>query len=75
MRNGVKLFVIAGLLAGAAIAFALGVPPSTLLFASVLLLCPAAMFFGMEAMGAQGGCHSTNCDHAVKRQSEQPPRA
>lgn len=75
MGNRLKLFVIAGLVAVAATAFALGVPLSTLLFAGVLLLCPAAMFFGMGAMGADGGCHSAKCDHAVKRQSEQPPSA
>lgn len=39
--------------AGVALALALGVPLGTLLVVAAILACPVAMYFGMRAMGSQ----------------------
>ena len=57
-----KLLLIIGVIAAAAALFAAGVSLDTLLLVSVMLLCPAAMYFGMGGM-QQGGCHEGNSRH------------
>ena len=43
-----KWMLIGGVVLAAIIALWLGVPPTSLLLVGVLLLCPAAMYFGMR---------------------------
>lgn len=60
------LLVVAIVLAGI-VALAAGVPVSTLALIGMALICPAAMYFGMGAMGKQEGCHNHaggQCHHA-----------
>ena len=53
---------VGGMIAAAVAALTLGVPLNTLLLLGALLLCPAAMYFGMSGMGMQQGCgHSAEC--------------
>jgi membrane protein implicated in regulation of membrane protease activity len=47
------LLWIGGVLVAAIVALWLGVAPTTLLWVGLLLLCPAAMYFGMRGMGTQ----------------------
>jgi hypothetical protein len=42
---------LGGVLAGAAVALALGVPLGTLVVVAALLACPVAMYLGMREMG------------------------
>lgn len=75
MTTQTKLLWIAGVIAGAAIALYFGVSLGTLLIVGALLLCPAAMYFGMRGMGERGGQRPSgndqrsNEDHS-KSQSE-----
>ncbi|HAF24881.1 MAG TPA: hypothetical protein DCK93_18580 [Blastocatellia bacterium] len=43
-----KWMLAGGIVLAGIIGFWLGVPPTTLLLVGVLLLCPAAMYFGMR---------------------------
>lgn len=43
-----KWMLAGGILLAGIIGFWMGVPPTTLLLVGVLLLCPAAMYFGMR---------------------------
>ncbi len=58
-----KWLLIVGVIVVTAGAWALGVPLNTLFFLGAVLLCPAAMYFGMGAMG-QGCGHTEKCDHS-----------
>lgn len=51
MTTQKKLLWIGGIVVAAIVALYLGVPPGTLLIVGALLLCPAAMYFGMRGMG------------------------
>lgn len=62
-----KLLWIIGLLAGAAVALYLGVSPGTLLIIGALLLCPAAMYFGMRGMGQHGVSRPSGRDHGSNK--------
>ena len=53
MTTQKKLLWIAGIVLAVIIARYLGVPWNTLLIVGALLLCPAAMYFGMRGMGQQ----------------------
>ncbi len=55
-----KWLLIIGVGAAAAIALAMGVAAGTLLTVGAVLLCPAAMYFGM------GGTHQGCCGHSGK---------
>jgi len=50
-----KLLWIVGIVLAVIAARYLGVPWNTLLIVGALLLCPAAMYFGMRGMGQQRG--------------------
>lgn len=73
MIGGRKFLLLGGIIVVAVAALALGVPVGTLLLVGATLLCPAVMFFGMNAMGAEGGgCgHSAKCHHAEAQGTEQ----
>ncbi len=64
-----KWFLIIGLIVAAAGAWALGASPSTLFLLGAVLLCPAAMYFGMSGMG-QGCGHSEKCNHSNTQDGE-----
>lgn len=49
-RRQNKWCLIGGLVLAAIVAVWLGVPPTTVLLVGLLLLCPAAMYFGMGGM-------------------------
>ena len=53
MTIGKKLLWIGGIVLAVIVALYLGVPANTLLIVGALLLCPAAMYFGMRGMGQQ----------------------
>ena len=53
MTTQKKLLWIGGIVVAVIVALYLGVPPGTLLIVGALLLCPAAMYFGMRS-GQQG---------------------
>lgn len=64
MKN--KWFLILGVIIAAVAALASGVEFGTLLIVGVLLLCPAAMYFGMQGMGMQQSCgHEKDCDQSA----------
>lgn len=48
MTTQKRLLWISGIVVLAIVALYLGVPPGTLLIVGALLLCPAAMYFGMR---------------------------
>jgi hypothetical protein len=48
-----KWLWVVGAVAVAAVALSAGVPLGTVLLVGLLLLCPAAMYFGMGGMGKQ----------------------
>ncbi len=54
MMNQRKWLAALAAIVGIAVALATGVPVGTLLIVGALLLCPAAMYFGMQGM--QQGC-------------------
>jgi len=58
-----KWLLMVGVIVAAAGAWALGVPLNTLFFLGAVLLCPAAMYFGMGGMG-QGCGHTEKCGHS-----------
>ncbi len=58
-----KLMMIIGVITVAAALFAAGVSLDTLLLAGAMLLCPAAMYFGMSGM-QHSSCHGGGCQHA-----------
>ena len=61
MRTQSKGFVISGIVVSFAAPLALGVTGSMLLLLGAVLLCPAAMLFGMGGMKMNHGCaHSEN---------------
>lgn len=63
-----KLLLAVGVIAAAVAALLLGVSPNTILLVGAVLLCPAAMYFGMSGMGAHGGGgHSAKCEHGDAR--------
>ena len=63
MKNSSKIIIGFGVVAAFAAGLALEVPLGTLLLVGALLLCPAAMYFGM--MGMQQGCgHGAQCNHS-----------
>lgn len=65
MKTQGKWLLVLGVVAVAAAALAAGVGLSTLLLVGAVLLCPAAMYFGMQGMGMQGGCgHGRECSHS-----------
>ena len=53
MATQKKLLWIAGIVLAVIVARYLGVPLNTLLIVGAVLLCPAAMYFGMRGMGQQ----------------------
>ena len=63
-----KWLWVGGVIAAAVTALALGVPLNTLLLLGAVLLCPAAMYFGMSGMGTQRGCSHS----AEGNQSNEP---
>lgn len=67
-----KMLWIGGVVVAAALAVWLGVAPTTLLWVGLLLLCPAAMYFGMRGMGTQQnqqrGGPADNRDAAQRRE-------
>ncbi len=64
MMNQRKWLVALAAIVGAVVAVAAGVPAGTLLIVGALLLCPAAMYFGMQGMQHGGGCGGNgNCEH------------
>jgi hypothetical protein len=65
MKTNRKWLWIGGAAAVVAAALAFGVPVGTLLLIGAVLLCPAAMFFGMRGMSMQQGCgHGGACRQA-----------
>lgn len=67
-----KWLLVVGVIAAATVALALGVSPSTLLLFGAILLCPAAMFFGMGGM--QQGCrHGKEHAHSDAQGAERKP--
>lgn len=60
MTNRKKWLIALAAVFGAIIALAAGVPFGTLLIVGALLLCPAAMYFGMQGM-SHGSCHDGDC--------------
>ena len=58
-----KWLVMIGVIVTAVAAWALGVSLNTLVLLGAVLLCPAAMYFGMSGTG-QGCGHSEKCDHS-----------
>lgn len=85
MMNQRKWLVALAAIIGAVVAVAAGVPAGTLLIVGALLLCPAAMYFGMQGM-QQGGCGhgggGSNCDHGkdsgakgIETRNQAPPKA
>jgi hypothetical protein len=54
MTNQWKWLWIGGVVAAAVAALALGVLPGTVLLVALVLLCPAAMYFGMHGHGHEG---------------------
>lgn len=60
-----KWLLVLSVIAAAAAALAVGVRLDTLLLMGAVLLCPAAMYFGMQGMGMQQGCgHGGKCNHS-----------
>jgi len=57
-----KWLLIVGVVAAVAVALALGVSAGAPLLVGAVLLCPAAMYFGMSGMH-QGCGHSGKCSH------------
>ncbi len=57
-----KWLLIVGVVAAVAVALALGVSAGAPLLVGAVLLCPAAMYFGMSGMH-QGFGHSGKCSH------------
>lgn len=57
-----KWLLTVGVVAAVGVALALGVSANTLLIVGTVLLCPAAMYFGMSGMH-QGCGHSGKCSH------------
>lgn len=53
-----KWMLVGGVALAATIALWFGVPPATVLIVGILLLCPAAMYFGMRQMN-QGSKRNT----------------
>ncbi len=78
-----KWIVLLGVIVVAAAALALGVGLGTLLLMmGAVLLCPAAMYFGMQGMGMQQGCgqagkchHSNASDVEYKTETQERPKA
>ncbi len=50
-----KWLLIVGVVAAVGVALALGVSANTLLIVGAVLLCPAAMYFGMSGMHQDAG--------------------
>lgn len=66
-----KWMLIGGAVGATVIALWLGVRPSAILWVGLLLLCPAAMYFGMRGMGKQqdqqsGSTASRDADQSKK---------
>ena len=53
MTNQRKWLWVGGGVVAAAATLALGVPPGTVLIVALVLLCPAAMYFGMQGHGSE----------------------
>ena len=65
---------IGGVIAGAALALALGVSLGSLLIVAALLACPIAMYFGMRGMGTrQESEHVTIRSHMAVPDAEREP--
>ena len=63
---------IGGVLAGVAVALALGVSPTLLIGGAIILACPLAMYLCMRAMGGPQDAGSATC-HSTAAGPE-PPR-
>lgn len=80
INTGHKALVVIGVVVAVVAAWAVGVPLNTLIFLGAVLLCPAAMYFGMSGMG-QGCGHSEKCDHskasdsAARAETQERPKA
>lgn len=67
-----KWMLIGGAVVAGVIALSLGVSPSAILWVGLLLLCPAAMYFGMRGMGkprdqqGRGPTNSRDADQSKK---------
>lgn len=77
-----KWLLVLGVIAGTVAALAAGVGLSTLLLVGAVLLCPAAMYFGMQGTGVQEGCgHGRECNHSDapeagrKTETQERPKA
>ncbi len=77
-----KWLLVLSVIAVAAAALAVGVRFDTLLLFGAVLLCPAAMYFGMQGMGMQQGCgYGGKCNHSdahgamPKTETQERPKA
>ncbi len=82
MMNQKKWLVALAAVVGAVVAVAAGVPVGTLLIVGALLLCPAAMYFGMQGMQQGCGHGGAECNHdkdssakGVETRNQAPPKA
>ncbi len=82
MMNQRKWLMALAAIVVAVVAVAAGVPAGTLLIVGALLLCPAAMYFGMQGMQQGCGHGGSNCDHgkdsgekSIETRNQERPKA
>ncbi len=73
MTTQSKVLWVVGVVVVAGVAVNLGVPPGTLLIVGVLVLCPAAMYFGMRGMGQPGGQQRSGTQKGPRESQSKPP--